>query len=334
MDPVTQGAFGAVFAQASGYRKDLAKAALIGALAGMAPDLDVLIRSENDPLLALEYHRHFTHSLMFIPIGAVICALVLHAVLGKRWGFSFKRTLLWCFIGYATHAVLDACTSYGTQLLWPFTNYRYAWDIISVVDPLVTLPILAMVVLASWRHSKALVYVALVWLGLYFSFAWMQHTLAISAGYEYAESRGHFTPTSLQAKPSFANAMVWKIIYETEDRYYVDAVRVGPLGSDYWEGTSIAKLDLERDLPWLDKTSQQAKDIERFRWFSMGYIALDPNHPNRIGDIRYSTLPHQIKPLWGIQLDPEAAPDAHVEYVTDRGDARAAFRQLWQMITD
>ena len=78
MDPVTQGAFGAVFAQLKGRQKDLAKAGVIGALAGMAPDLDILIRSDTDPLLALEYHRHFSHSLSFIPIGGLIVSLVLH----------------------------------------------------------------------------------------------------------------------------------------------------------------------------------------------------------------------------------------------------------------
>src|SRR5690606_29471703 len=46
----------------------------LGALGGMAPDLDVIIRSASDPLLALEYHRHFTHSLAFIPIGGLLVA--------------------------------------------------------------------------------------------------------------------------------------------------------------------------------------------------------------------------------------------------------------------
>lgn len=66
MDPVSQGTLGAVFAQTQGSAKYLGKAALIGALAGMAPDLDVLIRSNEDPLLFLEFHRQFTHSLLFI----------------------------------------------------------------------------------------------------------------------------------------------------------------------------------------------------------------------------------------------------------------------------
>ena len=82
-----------------------------------------------------------------------------------------------------------------------------------------------------------------------------------------------------------------------------------------------------------DAQSQQARDIERFRWFSNGYVALDRLHPNRVIDIRYSMLPHEIDPLWGIQLDPGAGRRDHVKYVVTRdgGAGRAAI--LWQMLT-
>jgi len=53
MDPITQGVVGSVFAQVSGPKYQLAKAAIVGAIAGMTPDLDVFIRSTDDPLLAL-----------------------------------------------------------------------------------------------------------------------------------------------------------------------------------------------------------------------------------------------------------------------------------------
>ena len=43
-----------------------------------------------------------------------------------------------------------------------------------------------------------------------------------------------------------------------------------------YQGDSVPKLDIARDMPWLDDSSQQARDIERFRWFSNGYIARDP----------------------------------------------------------
>ena len=75
MDPLSQGTVGAAFAQSTGTKNNLFKIAVIGFLAGMAPDLDVLIQSSNDPILFLEYHRQFTHSLFFIPIGSLIVTL-------------------------------------------------------------------------------------------------------------------------------------------------------------------------------------------------------------------------------------------------------------------
>ena len=78
MDPVTQGALGAAASVALlGRRSPVSAPALaaMGWLGGMAADLDVLIRSSSDPLLAIEYHRHFTHSLAFVPLGGLIVAL-------------------------------------------------------------------------------------------------------------------------------------------------------------------------------------------------------------------------------------------------------------------
>ena len=75
MDPISQGTVGAAFAQSSANRGNIVKIGFIGFLAGLAPDLDVLIRSETDPILFLEYHRQFSHSLFFIPLGSLIVAL-------------------------------------------------------------------------------------------------------------------------------------------------------------------------------------------------------------------------------------------------------------------
>ncbi|MEZ9417274.1 metal-dependent hydrolase, partial [Vibrio sp. 10N.286.49.E1] len=77
--------------------------------------------------------------------------------------------------------------------------------------------------------------------------------------------------------------------------------RVGTSVNVY-PGESIAKLNVSSDLPWLDSNSQQAKDIERFRWFSNGYIAQDPSDDLRIIDVRYSIVPNQLKALWSIKL--------------------------------
>ena len=76
MDPISQATVGAAFAQSKANKKNILSISVIGFLAGLAPDLDVLIRSSTDPMLSLEYHRQFTHSLFFIPFGALIVALV------------------------------------------------------------------------------------------------------------------------------------------------------------------------------------------------------------------------------------------------------------------
>jgi inner membrane protein len=71
MDPLTQGIVGTTAAQAYSKKKNLVIAGIIGFLAGLAPDIDIFFRSDTDPLLFLEYHRQFTHSLIFIPIGVL-----------------------------------------------------------------------------------------------------------------------------------------------------------------------------------------------------------------------------------------------------------------------
>ena len=61
MDPLSQGTVGAAFAQSTANKHNLLKIGVIGFLAGLAPDLDVLIQSSTDPILSLEYHRQFSH---------------------------------------------------------------------------------------------------------------------------------------------------------------------------------------------------------------------------------------------------------------------------------
>ena len=330
MDPLTQGVIGATLPQAvASSKKHMAIAGMFGLLGGMAPDLDVLIRSDSDPLLFLEYHRQFTHSLIFIPLGGFICALLLYPLVGKRWGLTLMRSWLYCSLGYATHALLDSCTSYGTQLFWPFSDQRVAWNNMPIIDPLYTLPILALVLTVAVKKNPLLARMALAWALIYPAIGVLQRERAETAGWELAVERGH-RPVQLEAKPSFGNLIVWKVVYETDQRYYVDAVRVAA-STQHYPGESAEKLDIDRDLPWLDKQSQQARDIERFRWFSNGYIAKDPNNNYRVIDVRYSMVPNEIAALWSIELSPQAGLKDHVRYWAARDSnpkQREAFKAM------
>lgn len=331
MDPLTQGLAGAVMPQASLRRGAGITVALLGFLAGMAPDLDVFISSREDPLLFLEYHRQFTHSLLFIPLGAALCALALHPLLGRRAGLSPGQTWLCCTLGYATHGLIDACTSYGTQLFWPFSDRRVAWNVISIIDPLFTLPLLLAVLVAALTRRRLVAVAGLCWCLGYLALGHYQHGVALAMGEALARERGH-RPQRLEAKPAFANILLWKTVYRAGGRFHVDAVRTG------WRpwvcpGESIPVLSVARDLPWLDPGAQQARDVERFRWFSDGYVALQTPGAARVIDIRYSLLPDEIDALWSIGLDPAATAEQHASWDMHRGDARAALPRLWELLS-
>jgi inner membrane protein len=335
MDPLSQGVVGVTAAQTVSTKKEIATASMLGFFSGMAADLDVFIHSAEDPLLFLEYHRQFTHSIIFMPMGGLICALVfylLFKLLSKHKSLSFGRIYLFSFVGYATHGFLDACTSYGTQLFWPFSSYRVAWNNISIIDPLFTIPLLIIINIAIFKRSKIFSYFAALFAISYLSLGLVQEHRANEHAVELAKSRGH-TAIQLSVKPSFMNLIVWKSIYEYQDHYYVDAIRVsGETG--FYQGGSIEKLNVKRDFPWLNSHTQQAIDIERFRWFSSDYLAVDPNNPSRIIDMRYSLLPNRLDGLWGIELTQNAKPSTHIKWTINRnsGDRQQNIKSLWSMI--
>ena len=95
MDPVTQSALGASLAQTQSNSNKVWAAAILGCIGGLAPDLDVLISSSEDPLLFLEYHRQFTHSLIFIPFGSLLVSLFCWKLF--KHGLNFQRSVLILF---------------------------------------------------------------------------------------------------------------------------------------------------------------------------------------------------------------------------------------------
>ena len=313
MDPISQGTVGAAFAQSTANKNNIIKIGIIGFLAGLAPDLDVLIRSSTDPILSLEYHRQFTHSLFFIPFGALIIALVIFPLV--RRSLSLMTVYMTCFLGYATHGLLDACTSYGTLLFWPFSNDRVTWNNISVVDPLFTIPILVLVVTAIITRRRLFSFFAIGWITFYLLLGFVQYERALSAATELAHSRGH-NPERQTLKPSFGNLILWKSIYQHEERFYVDAIRTAQ-SSTWCLGESIRVFDYQYHLPNLEKESQQRDDIERFRWFSQDYLGFD-DKKNLVIDVRYSMLPNQVAPMWGLIIDVHRGINEHAIWWTSR----------------
>lgn len=311
MDTITQGILGAVAAQCISDKKDIRTATWVGFLAGGAADLDVLIFSPHDPLLSIELHRHFTHALGFIPIGGFICALVFWLMTRMRHPFSkmFKFSL----IAYATHGLLDACTTYGTQLLWPFSNARIAWDVIAIIDPVFSGVLFILMVLAFFKHKEQLARIGFIFILVYFSFAVVQRERALNVVAQLAKDRGHAVER-ITAKPTLFNLVLWRGIYESKGTFHVDGVRVGLFSSTrIYPGSSVKRFYPETALPDGGKGTVLFRDMLRFAWFADHYTAIHPDNPAVIGDLRYAMLPGSTRPLWGIEID-HANPERHVPF--------------------
>ena len=311
MDILTQGLVGGVLAQSLARKNERKIATLVGVVAGLLADADILIRSSSDPLLNIEYHRHFTHSLVFIPVGAAIAMLLLWPFVRRH--LSAGRLYLFSLAGYSMSGALDAFTSYGTHLFWPFSDERVALNIISIVDPVFTLILLVTLLTGLQLGQRKVAFAGLFLCMMYLGMGFVQLQRAGQVAEDLRDKRGHMATQSV-VKPTLANLVLWRSVYIHEDRIHVDAIRVGLFDAGrVFEGESVARFSLDRDLPQLDESSVLYADIVRFLSFSDGYVALDPMQANVVGDIRYSMLPVSARPLWGIVIDPDK-PQVHADY--------------------
>lgn len=294
-------------------------AALAGAVAGVLPDADALIQSGGDALLVLDYHRHFTHALAFVPLGALIAAMMLWPFLKRRIGFA---TLYACSVAaYFAHPLLDACTSYGTHLWLPFSQRREAWNLIAVVDPVFTL-LLSLPLWFALRRPDAR---ALRWalaLGLgYFGLSAFQQQRAEEQLLAVARARGH-DARQLSVKPSMANLVLWRSLYVHDGRVQADAFHLG-LAARHYPGESARLLDADGARRVAAGDAGRLRDIERFRVFSDGFLVQDKARPGFVGDARYAMQPTAIAPIWGLEW---RAAGAATEFVS-RHDFSPAMRR-------
>ena len=320
MDLVTQSLLGATVAQSGANKKDIRLATGIGLFSGLLADADILIRSENDPLLNIEFHRHFTHSLIFIPFGALFAALLLWPFLRKR--LPFLRLYWFAMLGYCLSGVLDAFTSYGTHLLWPFNDMRIAWNMISVVDPIFTLILLIAVICAFRKYVFSAARFGLMLATFYLSIGWIQGHRAETIAHELATERGH-TIDRLLVKPTLGNLLLWRSVYQFDNQYQVDAIRAGILVEPrVYPGKTVTRFNPEQYSEALHTASVLANDIARFRAFSDGWVAIRPEQPNFLVDVRYSNLPNTLAPLWGIEMNP-VQPEQPAQYKVYRDTSKA-----------
>ncbi|MEX0720169.1 MAG: metal-dependent hydrolase [Balneolaceae bacterium] len=328
MDPITHGLIGATAAQTFAEKDKLRPAAFTGFAAAMIADLDIFIHSANNPLLNIEVHRQFTHSLIFIPVGALIATALVWWLVRKK--LNVREVYTFSLLGYATSGITDSLTSYGTQLLWPFLDERFAFNLISVFDPLFTLGIILAVFFALYKKEKRFIFFGVMWIAAYLSFAFMQQSRAESAAYKLIEQQNH-SVEKIVVKPTLGNQLLWSARYISSDSVHAAGIRAG-----FFSGMKVYKGDSELLLVWREEFNEYEgttlyNDIQRFSTLSDGFLIYHPSQENIIGDARYAMLPTSMKPLWGIEID-TTRPHKRLPFLNFRDAGKEVRRELFRML--
>ena len=221
MDSLTQIVLGAAVGEAVLGKKIGNKAVLYGALAGTIPDLDVFVSSITDTVTALEVHRGFTHSIFFSMLFAPIFGWLVSRYESYKNVKSWSWLFFWCFL---THPLLDAFTTWGTQLFWPF-NTRVAFKSIFVIDPLYTVPFIVFLILAMFQKRTSKKRRFYNNMGLILSTSYLAITLLFKfvtyKKFEAALIEQNIAYTQMDTRPTPMNTILWSANVATKDAYLI-----------------------------------------------------------------------------------------------------------------
>ncbi len=314
MDSVTHIFLGGAIAQCAGGKKiGYGRAFLLGALAGNMPDLDVFFHT-GEAMRDHALHRHFMHSLIIVPLLASLATLPFIAKKSARSLFKpmFFAALLACL----SHGLLDSLTSYGTMLLWPFSERRYAFDIVAVVDFLYTIPLIVGVAWSLKRKSPRPAAITLGFSVLYLLFAFSQHARAVSAQEQLLAARHVTDAINPRVLPQVGGILCYRSIYIHDGHIFCDALRPFPFCEPSFKAGSSLPLVNAVDLRPFPPDENTLGDFDTFVWFTDGFVARSPANPLVLSDLRYTTTPAGDESVWGVQLEdtPDHLPQWQLEF--------------------
>jgi inner membrane protein len=209
---------------------------------------------------------------------------------------SHYRSWVWLFFwSIFTHPILDSCTPYGTQLFQPFWDYRVAWNNISVVDPVYTLPFLLCLIIAmiyTRNHSRRSLF---NWLGIGLSTAYLLFTFynkyRVNQVFTESLAKEQIQYERYMTTPTIFNNILWQGVAEGDTAYYHALYSLWDKKAEIESFTTLPKNHE------LLQGIEEERDVEILKWFSNGYYnVLD--HPDgrlQFNDLRYGSINGEFK---------------------------------------
>lgn len=325
MDSLTQIALGIAVAEAVAGSQIKNRSFLYGAILGTLPDLDILAGKFTDPVTAVALHRGLSHSFLFFALLSPLLGVWISRLEKSR--ISVKRAMLMVFLVLATHALLDAMTTWGTQLFWPHPH-RVAWESIFVIDPLYTLPLLVTLV-AVFRTHDLRKRRRRNRLGLAVSSSYLVVCLGVQTYmrqvFEQALDSQNISYEQLIVKPSPFNIILWNAHVKSREGFY--------LGDYSFFDTKPVRFLPFVHRPELEPALKQSTDFKRLRAVTEGwYLLSQANGTYFLHDFRFGLFePEVIPPRFAFTYVFDAQGNAE-EMPREQRDGKKLLRRLGQRI--
>lgn len=292
MDTLTHALTGAVVARATASRtpgpNDLSIRArvLAGAAAAAFPDIDFALGYVS-PIVYLENHRGLTHSILLLPLWALLLAWACSLVSRDRRGSAPWYGV--CALGLASHIAGDLITSYGTMIVAPVSKQRFGIGTTFIIDLWFTgILVAGLVASLIVRRSRVPATVASLVLVGYVGLQAIQKLEAERFGTAYARAQ-HLPGARVEAHPRPVSPFNWTVFVTSDERIdyaHVNLHRRQAKPEPTPQTGFIARLDAAyrplADARWLTRTrygetpqeralarsAWSASELAFFRWFA------------------------------------------------------------------
>ena len=332
---MTQAALGAVVGEIILGRKLGWRGAAWGAFFGTLPDLDVMALPFLDPAAGIHWHRGLSHSILVMVIASLLLARPL-ARLHQERGVTARQMGWMVFWAWSTHVLIDCFTTYGTQIFEPFSSYRVAANLLFIVDPLFTLPL----VVGLWKvlridpgefvRRRRIMNWAIALSCFYVLFAvgmkeWAERKIRA----DFAE-RG-LAGNLVAVAPSSFNTILWRGLIETEEGYFLT----------YWSPFDTGKATYEylKKNRGIAKSYEGEEALEALKWFSRGHWVAREGEDGTLVviDMRFTEIRDpgsaMLQPIFQWHLDRDENGQVTAPMLRPKGlDYTGAISLLWQRV--
>ncbi len=222
---------------------------------------------------------------------------------------SYSSWYVLFLMSIGTHPILDCFTTYGTQLFAPFSDYRVAFNSVSVADPFYTLPFIILLIAASFYSRNSSIRRLLNYGGLLISSLYLMWTVnnhgKVSEIFEDSLHSQNIPYIQCFTSPTILQNFLWYNIAESDSVYYIG---------------QYSLFDTERkiNLTPIAKSHHLIADgegdytIDVLKWFSKGYYNVIKRRDGylQLNDMRYGSL----------RGSPKTEDDYIFRFKLDKGD--------------